>query len=471
MNEKCQVFTPENYVKELLDSVGYTKNLYGKRILENSCGDGNILVVVVQRYIDDCQAHGLSRTKIKNGLSKDIYGVEIDAVQYKKCVQKLNLILQQNDIKHVDWKIYNIDYLRWKENVDFQYIVGNPPYITYSELNQKEQTYVKETFSTCKKGKFDYCYAFIEKSINSLSKEGKMAYLIPSSIFKTVFGANLRNFMKPYITQIKDYKKEKVFNTALVKSAIMILDRERSQPTIYYSDMAEKKHIAIPVEQLVDKWFFSEDDGNGVQRFGDFFKVSHVVATLLNDAYVLKDGTYSEVENGYLCNNYIIEKDVVRETATPRSLRYNKHEKIIFPYTYVNGVLEKFKKGEFERIYPGATAYLNEYRIKLNARNSDRGAKWFEYGRSQALNSLNCEKLLISTVITENVEVYSLTDECIPYAGMYIVQNENNTQYTLDYAIQVLKSDEFRKYVLKVGIPISGSSVRITSKDVENYKF
>ena len=54
MNKKCQVFTPENYVIELLDSVGYTHNLYGKKILENSCGDGNILVAVVQRYIDDC---------------------------------------------------------------------------------------------------------------------------------------------------------------------------------------------------------------------------------------------------------------------------------------------------------------------------------------------------------------------------------------------------------------------------------
>ena len=41
---KCQIFTPTNYVKELLDSVGYHKNIVNKTILENSCGDGNILV-------------------------------------------------------------------------------------------------------------------------------------------------------------------------------------------------------------------------------------------------------------------------------------------------------------------------------------------------------------------------------------------------------------------------------------------
>ena len=87
MNKKCQVFTPKNYVRELLDSVGYTDHLYGKKILENSCGDGNILVAVVQRYIDDCVALGLSKSQIKDGLERDIYGVEIDLEQHQKCIE------------------------------------------------------------------------------------------------------------------------------------------------------------------------------------------------------------------------------------------------------------------------------------------------------------------------------------------------------------------------------------------------
>ena len=134
MNKKCQVFTPENYVRELLDSVGYTEHLYGRKILENSCGDGNILVAVVQRYIDDCVANGLSRTQIKNGLARDIYGVEIDPEQFQKCIENLNKVLEKNNINKVEWKIFNDDYLRWNDVSQFQFIVGNPPYITYSEL-------------------------------------------------------------------------------------------------------------------------------------------------------------------------------------------------------------------------------------------------------------------------------------------------------------------------------------------------
>ena len=100
MNKKCQVFTPENYVRELLDSVGYTEHLYGRKILENSCGDGNILVAVVQRYIDDCVANGLSRTRIKNGLARDIDGVEIDPEQCQKCIENLNKVLEKNNINN-----------------------------------------------------------------------------------------------------------------------------------------------------------------------------------------------------------------------------------------------------------------------------------------------------------------------------------------------------------------------------------
>ena len=471
MNQKCQVFTPSNYVEELLNSVGYTKNLYGKKVLENSCGDGNILVAVVQRYIDDCHRKGFSRTKIGNGLSKDIYGVEIDPVQYQKCVVNLNKVLSDNNIKPIKWNISNTDYLRWDAPILYSFIIGNPPYITYQELQIKEQEYVKTNFLSCSKGKFDYCYAFIEKGINHLDVQGKMSYLIPSSIFKTVFGRNLRNCLKPYIEEIRDYTQEKLFDDALVKSAIMIMNRNRKNDFLHYIDMTRGVDINIPINSLTEKWYFTNNLGHGLLRFGDYFQVSHVVATLLNKAYVLDKENYTETANFYVCNGYNIEKTVVRETATPRSLRYNKTERIIFPYSYVDGSLIKYSETEFEGNFPGATSYLKTYREKLDKRESDKSAKWFEYGRSQALSGLNNEKLLISTIITETVTVYKLAQECIPYAGMYIVPRESNNRYTLDDARAILMSREFMQYVLDIGIHISGSSLRITSKDIEDYRF
>ena len=471
MNEKCQVFTPNNYVEELLDSVGYRKDLYGKRILENSCGDGNILTVVVQRYIDDCKNNDFSNVQIREGLEKDIYGVEIDEIQYKRCIKNLNEILKRNRIGSVRWNIINSDYLRWTETIQFQFVVGNPPYITYQELEKEEQDYVRANFNTCKKGKFDYCYAFIEKSIKCLDRNGRMAYLIPSSIYKTVFGELLRNYMKPYIQEIRDYTQEKVFDNALVKSSILILSKARKSDCLHYFDMTTHQEVDIPISSLAEKWFFSNDTILGERRFGDYFQVSHVVATLLNDAYVLDMEKCTEDGDVYQCDGYRIEKAVVRETATPRSKRYRKKEKIIFPYMYENDKLVRYSEEQFFKQFPGAYGYLNQFRSKLDKRESDKSSLWFEYGRSQALAGLNRRKILVSTVITEKVPVYILGKEYIPYAGMYIVPKKDNKTYKLEDARAILKSDEFMQYVKRVGIHISGTSLRITSKDIENFKF
>lgn len=212
MNKKCQIFTPDGYVKKLLDCIQYCENIYDKNILENSCGDGNILAVIAERYIDDAKAHGLSNQQIKKGLSKHICGVEIDPEQYKKCLQKLNSLAKKRGINGVRWNIVNEDYLKWECDRKFEFIVGNPPYITYQELDEENRDYVRKKFSTCEKGKFDYCYAFIERSVDSLSDDGKMSYLIPSSIFKTVFGKKLRSYIKPYLQEIYDYTQDKMFD-------------------------------------------------------------------------------------------------------------------------------------------------------------------------------------------------------------------------------------------------------------------
>ena len=104
-------------------------------------------------------------------------------------------------------------------------------------------------------------------------------------------------------------------------------------------------------------------------------------------------------------------------------------------------------------------------------RNSDNLARWFEYGRSQGLNKILKRKLLLSTVITKKVRVYMLDSESVPYAGMFIVPKENTEIYNLDYAKQILESENFLIYAKKCGISISGESIRITSKDILDFMF
>lgn len=49
--EKCQIFTPDDIVKSMLNHLGYSDHLYGKTILESSCGNGQFLKEIVIRLI------------------------------------------------------------------------------------------------------------------------------------------------------------------------------------------------------------------------------------------------------------------------------------------------------------------------------------------------------------------------------------------------------------------------------------
>lgn len=276
---KCQIFTPTNYVKELLDSVGYHKNIVNRTILENSCGDGNILVEIVNRYIEEAIELKFSNKKIKKGLENNIFGFEIDKNQFEKCICNLNLLVKKNGIQDVEWKIYNEDYLKSEINIQFDFIVGNPPYITYSNLSQEERTFIKDKYETCRQGKFDYCYAFIEHSIKSLSSEGKMSYLIPSSIFKTVFGNKLREFMVEYIVEIKDYTKEKIFDNALVKSAIIIVDKKDCSEKIKYMNMSNDKLVNEIKLFKQDSKKFKQEKTNVEARYKYDVRILNALAT------------------------------------------------------------------------------------------------------------------------------------------------------------------------------------------------
>lgn len=166
MEMNCQIPTPREYVQTMLDLAGYTKDLYGKTILENSCGEGGILTEIVQRYITDGRNKGYSDEKIKTGLSKDIKAYEIDAQCVQVCKQRLDILAEKFGLEDIQWNIKKADYL--KSNVEkYDYIIGNPPYITYHNLSAKVRTQLKKNFNSCAEGRFDYCYAFIEKSVLS----------------------------------------------------------------------------------------------------------------------------------------------------------------------------------------------------------------------------------------------------------------------------------------------------------------
>ncbi|HHE9466405.1 TPA: SAM-dependent methyltransferase, partial [Haemophilus influenzae 10810] len=78
---------------------------------------------------------------------------------------------------------------------------------------------------------------------------------------------------------------------------------------------------------LTHKWIFRKKEvakENKKRKFGDDFNAMCPIATLLNEVFILKK--YEECDEYILVNGYKIEKTILREAVSPRSLQYGRKE-------------------------------------------------------------------------------------------------------------------------------------------------
>ncbi|MGF7496175.1 N-6 DNA methylase [Lactococcus lactis] len=467
INKKGQVFTPKEYVKKLLDEVDYEgKVILNKVFLENSVGSGNILLEAISRYLIVAEENDISVEIIKKKLQTNFIAFDIDGEVIQECKNKLDELALNFGVTGVQWNIINDNYLEYKKKIEADYIVGNPPYLTYRDLDIHERESLKSRFKSCEHGKFDYCYAFIEKSLEDLKKEsGKMSYLIPSSIFKNTFGTNLRKLMLSRVKKIVDFQHRNVFESALISPAIFSLDNSYDDSQVVYSSPDINHDLIIPKVNFKDKWIFSDKEvkEEGYKSFGDYFEVVNSVATLLNEAFVIQN--FTEESERIIADDIILEAKGLRKACSPRSKSINRNEKIIFPYKYdLEGNLVRYTEKEFLNIFPNVALYLKKYSEKLGRRKAD--GYWFEYGRIQGLRLINQPKIMISSIITDSVKAYKLEKEEIPYSGFFIVPKK---ELSLEEAYQMLTSAEMYEHLLERAINANGRSIRISVKDIKDF--
>jgi len=125
--ELGEVFTPPKLVNEMLDKLPQEVIQNSeKTFLDNSCGNGNFLIVILERRILDGMSH--------MDALKTIYGIDIDELNVDECRERLSMgsrnkkiweILENNiiladalDPTHLGW-LY-IGYM-WKYHTGWLY--------------------------------------------------------------------------------------------------------------------------------------------------------------------------------------------------------------------------------------------------------------------------------------------------------------------------------------------------------------
>ena len=243
-----QVFTPEHIVNKILDEVGYKgENILNKKILEPSFGEGVFLFEIIKRLIDYCESLSMSKEEIKEQLEKNVYGVEIDKDLYNYTLDKLNLLTNTNDIKDVNWKLYNKDTLTYTNYDFFDFVVGNPPYIRIHNLSKEVRDNLKDYDFT--EGMTDMYIIFFGLGIKFLNNKGKLGYITPNSYMKNTSQSKFRKYLikENLIEKIIDYGSSKLFNNADTYTAITILSKNKIDYNLTYSRINDSEVFRKPI--------------------------------------------------------------------------------------------------------------------------------------------------------------------------------------------------------------------------------
>ena len=252
-----QVFTPHWVVDLMLDRIGYKGvSILEKKIFEPSAGEGAFLVEVVERYIQVAQKKKWSREKIKQGIESSIIGVEVDKDLYQKCIDNLNNIAERYGIKNAVWSLHNQDALSLKNSIlDFDFVVGNPPYIRVHNLDIKVRDTLKKEYDFCKKGMIDIYLAFFELGLSVLKQKGALMYITPNMFLRNSSNQDFRNYLIEHrlITEMIDFGSLQVFENANTYSCITRLKKitQKFHLTIFWGIMKKSKRSMLYGMQII----------------------------------------------------------------------------------------------------------------------------------------------------------------------------------------------------------------------------
>ncbi|WP_140487044.1 class I SAM-dependent DNA methyltransferase [Flavobacterium sp. GSA192] len=506
------VFTPkfirEYIVKQILKEFEkQDRDIDNLKLGDIACGCGGFFKTIAEEYrvklgksyFDiynenifglDIQKYSIVRTEILLTLHAIINGEDR---------QKFNFNLFQGDALEFDWN----QVLVIQNNNGLDAVVGNPPYVGSSNLDEHTKALMKN-WSVSSTGKLDLYIPFFQIGLRWLNETGILGYITVNNFYRSLNGRALRNFFSEnsYSFRLIDFGSEQVFKSRLTYTCICQIKKTRGN--LLYTNttpqsinsLTKKDFITFNYEQLnnVDGWQLEDAKTqlnlqkleNAGEKLGDLFNIRNGFATLRNNIYLFtpleedEDFFYLEKEG----QRFQIERKICRDAIKPNILKEESDlerlmEKIIFPYNVFdlnnsnlfqnqsNRLVRIIKEEIFQRDFPNAYNYLKSQKNELAKR--DKGKReyetWYAYGRNQALNIVGL-KLLFPYISDTPYFVYTNNTELLFYNGYSLV---SNSQEDLMFIQKILKTEVFWYYIKCTSKPYANNYFALAKNYIKNF--
>ena len=168
----------------------------------------------------------LGAEETRKRLRELFYAVEICPRATAECRARLNALARERGIDNAQWNIVNADVASLPQPQNFDFVVGNPPYVRVHNMDAARRRQIKERFSFCNNGIIDLFLAFFELGICALRPgAGQLGFITPNSFIHNSTYARFRRELaeRGWVREIIDFKAGDIFADASTYNAVTIL--------------------------------------------------------------------------------------------------------------------------------------------------------------------------------------------------------------------------------------------------------
>lgn len=254
------VFTRSEVVDFILDLAGYTENqpLWRKRLFEPSFGDGDFLLPVVGRLFNTWRA-SKNNCSVVEELGGAIRAVELHRETFFSTRQRVIERIQREGISQesatalADLWLIQGDFLLAAPEGQFNFVVGNPPYVRQELIPAPLLAEYRNRYRTMY-DRADLYIPFIERSLLMLAEGGNLGFICADRWMKNRYGGPLRKLVaeKFHLKMYVDMVDTPAFQTEVIAyPAITIISREKPGPTrIAHRPSIDRATLAVLAEEL-----------------------------------------------------------------------------------------------------------------------------------------------------------------------------------------------------------------------------
>ncbi|WP_456475625.1 Eco57I restriction-modification methylase domain-containing protein [Candidatus Pyrohabitans sp.] len=363
----------------------------GSTLLDPGCGRGAFIEGVIRW----CRRYHKPIPQIT--------GIELNPKHVQEAKKKFD--------SYIEVKIIEGDFLTYKWDEKYGYIIGNPPYVPITNLSREEKARYRRLYKTAS-GRFDLYLLFFEKALGHLKPDGRLVLITPEKYTYVNTAKPLRLLLKKFYVEEIHMVNERSFGSIVAYPTITTVVNRRDGRTtriVTRDDVVKDVILSIDGSQWTHLIFGGGEVSYGLKLSDICIRISCGVATGADSVFVVET---KKLEEGLKKFAY---PTISGKELRPGEMPEPKYSMLV-PYTRDGRLIPEKKLGKLGE-------YLrrpNNYR-KLKARSCVARKPWYAFHETPPMRYILRPKIMCKDITSKPFFVVDETGEIIPRHSVYYI--------------------------------------------------